>query len=302
MRWLGVDSHGATRARSAASSKRAWKRGELFERDCAGVGRHAPFAVGRELASACPEILEQEHEGVVVVARPEVAPGDQQLDGGGDVGVELGLAVAHADGADHLPVHRVERRQLHEQRRRPRVGGGVGEPEAGALVGGEGVVEQLDVGDLGAQRLRHPGGGQVGGVGGKRLHGRTLPHAGDEALAFGHGARAAAAHARRVRGGHRLGDQARRRVPGRRVRAAPAARRATPTAASTSTVVAERLGMPIAHDEAHGLWALGPRSGDRKRARQRAHARARPPRLRRRRVRRREPARPKVVLVAWASW
>jgi hypothetical protein len=31
-----------------------------------------------------------------------------------------------------------------------------------------------------------------------------------------------------------------------------------------ASVVAERLGMPIAHDEAHGLWALGPRSGDRK--------------------------------------
>jgi len=30
------------------------------------------------------------------------------------------------------------------------------------------------------------------------------------------------------------------------------------------SVVAERLGMPVAHDEAHGLWALGPRSGDRK--------------------------------------
>jgi hypothetical protein len=29
-------------------------------------------------------------------------------------------------------------------------------------------------------------------------------------------------------------------------------------------VVAERLGMPIAHDEAHGVWALGPRSGDRR--------------------------------------
>jgi hypothetical protein len=29
-------------------------------------------------------------------------------------------------------------------------------------------------------------------------------------------------------------------------------------------VVAERLGMPIAHDEQHGLWAFGPRSGDRK--------------------------------------
>src|ERR1700741_1207393 len=29
-------------------------------------------------------------------------------------------------------------------------------------------------------------------------------------------------------------------------------------------IVAEHLGMPIAHDEAHGLWALGPRSGDRR--------------------------------------
>src|SRR3954453_22479828 len=29
-------------------------------------------------------------------------------------------------------------------------------------------------------------------------------------------------------------------------------------------VVAERLGMPIAHDEAHRLWALGPPAGDRK--------------------------------------
>ena len=30
------------------------------------------------------------------------------------------------------------------------------------------------------------------------------------------------------------------------------------------TVVAERLGMPVAHDDAHALWALGPRSGDRR--------------------------------------
>ena len=29
-------------------------------------------------------------------------------------------------------------------------------------------------------------------------------------------------------------------------------------------VVADRLGMPLAHDDAHGLWALGPRSGDRR--------------------------------------
>jgi hypothetical protein len=31
-----------------------------------------------------------------------------------------------------------------------------------------------------------------------------------------------------------------------------------------TAVVAERLGMPIARDDEHGLWALGPRSGDRK--------------------------------------
>ena len=31
-----------------------------------------------------------------------------------------------------------------------------------------------------------------------------------------------------------------------------------------AAVVAERLGMPIAHDDAHGLWALGPQSGDRR--------------------------------------
>jgi hypothetical protein len=67
-------------------------------------------------------------------------------------------------------------------------------------------------------------------------------------------------------------------------------------------VVADRLGMPIAHDPAHELWALGPRSGDR-----RVLDDARMPdvvltdfdgapfdlaSLRGR----------KVVLVAWASW
>lgn len=29
------------------------------------------------------------------------------------------------------------------------------------------------------------------------------------------------------------------------------------------TAVAERLGMPLAHDETHGLWAIGPESGGR---------------------------------------
>jgi hypothetical protein len=31
-----------------------------------------------------------------------------------------------------------------------------------------------------------------------------------------------------------------------------------------ASVVGGCLGMPVAHDEAHGLWAFGPRSGDRK--------------------------------------
>ena len=67
-------------------------------------------------------------------------------------------------------------------------------------------------------------------------------------------------------------------------------------------VVADRLGMPIAHDESHGLWALGPRSGDR-----RVLDSARMPDLVLddfegnafdiASVRGR-----KVVLVAWASW
>ena len=69
-----------------------------------------------------------------------------------------------------------------------------------------------------------------------------------------------------------------------------------------ATVVAERLGMPVARDEPHGLWALGPRSGDR-----RVLDSARMPELVLEdfagnafdvaRVRGR-----KVVLVAWASW
>lgn len=28
------------------------------------------------------------------------------------------------------------------------------------------------------------------------------------------------------------------------------------------TVVADRLGMPLVHDERHGVWAVGPESGD----------------------------------------
>ena len=28
------------------------------------------------------------------------------------------------------------------------------------------------------------------------------------------------------------------------------------------TVIADRLGMPLVHDDRHGVWALGPESGD----------------------------------------
>jgi hypothetical protein len=69
-----------------------------------------------------------------------------------------------------------------------------------------------------------------------------------------------------------------------------------------AAVVADRLGMPIAHDEAHGLWAIGPRSGDR-----RVLDTARMPDL----VLEDFDGNPfdlagmrgrKVVLIAWASW
>jgi len=68
------------------------------------------------------------------------------------------------------------------------------------------------------------------------------------------------------------------------------------------TIVADCLGMPVAHDDEHRLWALGPRSGDR-----RVLDRARMPEL----VLSDFDGNPfdlaslrgrKVVLVAWGSW
>jgi hypothetical protein len=67
------------------------------------------------------------------------------------------------------------------------------------------------------------------------------------------------------------------------------------------TVVAERLGMPLVHDEGHGLWALGPDAGDR------VLASAELPPI----VLRDVDGRPfdlaslrgeKVLIAAWASW
>jgi hypothetical protein len=68
------------------------------------------------------------------------------------------------------------------------------------------------------------------------------------------------------------------------------------------SAVADGLGMPIAHDEVHAMWALGPRSGDR-RVLESAHMPelllsdfdGNPFELGSLRGRR-------VVLVAWSSW
>ena len=66
-------------------------------------------------------------------------------------------------------------------------------------------------------------------------------------------------------------------------------------------VLAERLGMPLAHDAAHGLWCLGPETGGRALASAQAPDLALPDlaghefRLSSLRGR-------KVLLVAWASW
>ena len=86
------------------------------------------------------------------------------------------------------------------------------------------------------------------------------------------------------------------------MRAAPD-RCAPPTAASTSRVLAERLGMPLVADAAHGVWALGPETAVTGRALTTAvapelvlpDADGNPFRLSSLRGQ-------KVLLVAWASW
>ena len=69
-------------------------------------------------------------------------------------------------------------------------------------------------------------------------------------------------------------------------------------------VVAERTGMPLVHDEAHGLWALGPAAGPAGRVLATAVA----PELELPDLRTGEPFRlsslrgQKILLLAWASW
>jgi hypothetical protein len=68
--------------------------------------------------------------------------------------------------------------------------------------------------------------------------------------------------------------------------------------------VADRAGMPLVHDEAHGVWALGPAAGPERRALTTARA----PELELPDLRTGEQFRlsslrgQKVLLLAWASW
>jgi hypothetical protein len=66
-------------------------------------------------------------------------------------------------------------------------------------------------------------------------------------------------------------------------------------------LVAERLGMPLIHDEESGLWALGPESGGRALTTVEAPDLALPD-LEGREFRLRSLRGRKVLLVAWASW
>ena len=69
-------------------------------------------------------------------------------------------------------------------------------------------------------------------------------------------------------------------------------------------VVAERTGMPLVHDEAHGLWAVGPAAGPAGRALATAVApELELPDLRTGELFRLSSLRgQKVLLLAWASW
>jgi len=68
--------------------------------------------------------------------------------------------------------------------------------------------------------------------------------------------------------------------------------------------VAERAGMPLVHDEAHGLWALGPAAGPERHALTTARApELELPDLRTGELFRLSSLRgQKVLLLAWASW
>lgn len=90
---------------------------------------------------------------------------------------------------------------------------------------------------------------------------------------------------------HRLGGSSQRGLQRRGVRPAPRRGRAG-RAGRALRSLAERLGMPLVHDEEHDLWALGPDSLGGPRADDRGRAGPRPTGLRRKAVRALVSARP----------
>ena len=142
---------------------------EVLERACRIVRGEAPRSV-RERAPAGGEVFEHQREATAVVRSRVIGVRDPQIDRRRDVRVELHLPLAHAGGTDHFSVRGVERCQLHEERCRARLRGRVREADAHALIGGGGVIEDLDVLDFGVEHLGQPRGRQPGGIGGKFQH------------------------------------------------------------------------------------------------------------------------------------
>ncbi len=81
----------------------------------------------------------------------------------------------------------------------------------------------------------------------------------------------------------------------------PAEARADGDGTLDVTVLAERIGMPLVHDEAIGLWALGPEAGGRALTTAEAPELALPD-WRGEEFRLSSLRGQKVLLVAWASW
>jgi hypothetical protein len=126
---------------------------QLLEGDGSSIGRHAPVTVG-ERASRRRQVFEQQDEGPVLGRRCAVRPRDAHVHGRGEIGVEVRLALAHEAGPQHVPVGRVDRWKLHEQRRRTAVAGRIGQADTHPLVGGKRMVEDRNFDHLGSEHLR----------------------------------------------------------------------------------------------------------------------------------------------------
>ena len=91
------------------------KTGQVLERAGGRVGRDAARTVGEDAAGGS-EVLEEQHEASVLARLGPVGARHPEIDGRRHIRVELDLPLAHPARADHLPVRRVERQELDEQR------------------------------------------------------------------------------------------------------------------------------------------------------------------------------------------